>query len=66
MRWMPRLAPAILLFCLPVNSPRAADKVSLKNLLPQMTHLSLLGEYPDPPYVTKQFSSYDRASEAPG
>ena len=26
----------------------------------------MLAEYPDPPYVTKQFSSYDRASEAPG
>src|SRR5580700_4983758 len=45
---------------------RAADKVRLENLLPQMTDLSLLCEYPDPPYVTKQFSSYDRASEHPG
>ncbi len=47
-------------------SAPAADKVNLENLLPQMTNLSLLCEYPDPPYVTKQFSSYDRASEAPG
>ena len=31
-----------------------------------MTNLSLLAEYPDPPFVTKQFSSYDRASDAPG
>ena len=45
---------------------RAADKVTLDDLLPQMTDLSLLAEYPDPPYVTKQFSSYDRASETPG
>jgi hypothetical protein len=45
---------------------RAADKVDLKTLLPQMTDLSLLAEYPDPPFVAKQFSSYDRASEGPG
>src|SRR5205085_8631016 len=31
----------------------------------QMTALSLLAEYPDPPYVAKQFSSYDRRSETP-
>jgi Protein of unknown function (DUF2961) len=56
-----------VLFLAPELSPvRAAEKVDLKNLLPQMTDLSLLAEYPDPPYVAKQFSSYDRASEAPG
>jgi len=44
----------------------AADKVDLENLLPQMTDLSRLAEFPDPPFVIKQFSSYDRASEAPG
>jgi hypothetical protein len=45
---------------------RAAGKVTLENLLPQMTDLSLLAEFPDPPFVAKQFSSYDRASEKPG
>jgi hypothetical protein len=49
-----------------VSPAQAADKVRLENLLPQMTDLSLLSEFPDPPYVTKQFSSYDRASEHPG
>jgi len=43
-----------------------ADKVTLDDLLKQMTDLSRLAEYPDPPYVAKQFSSYDRASETPG
>jgi hypothetical protein len=43
----------------------AGKKVTLDSLLRQMTDLSLLAEYPDPPYVTKQFSSYDRASETP-
>src|ERR1700691_2965586 len=54
------------LFCLSVRPLPAAEKVDLEHLLPQMTDLSLLAEYPDPPYVAKQFSSYDRASEAPG
>ena len=48
------------------SSAGAADKVDLATLLPQMTDLSLLADYPDPPFVTKQFSSYDRGSEAPG
>jgi Protein of unknown function (DUF2961) len=61
-----RLPFAALLLGLGISSVHAADKVTLENLLPQMTNLSLLCEYPDPPYVTKQFSSYDRASERPG
>ena len=59
-------ALAVLLLAPAMSPVRAADKVDLKNLLPQMTDLSLLAEYPDPPYVARQFSSYDRASEAPG
>src|SRR5580700_6961036 len=58
------LTALLLATCAP--SVGAADKVDLSNLLPQMTDLSLLAEYPDPPFVTKQFSSYDRGSEAPG
>ena len=61
-----RLTLPWLLLAVWIRSAHAADKVTLENLLPQMTNLSLLCEYPDPPYVTKQFSSYDRASEAPG
>jgi hypothetical protein len=66
---MKRLAlPVVLTLLLGLLTPpaRAAGKVTLASLLRQMTDLSLLAEYPDPPYVTKQFSSYDRASEAPG
>src|SRR5580704_103202 len=59
-------ALAILLCTFCTSSALAAEKVSLENLLPQMTNLKLLSEYPDPPFVTKQFSSYDRASVAPG
>ncbi|HXY34234.1 MAG TPA: glycoside hydrolase family 172 protein [Planctomycetaceae bacterium] len=61
-----RLPFATLFLGLWISSAHAADKVTLENLLPQMTDLSLLAEYPDPLYVTKQFSSYDRASERPG
>jgi hypothetical protein len=56
----------ILVLVLFANPAHAAGKVTLENLLRQMTDLSLLAEFPDPPYVTRQFSSYDRASEAPG
>jgi hypothetical protein len=57
---------AALLLGLGACTVRAADRVDLKTLLPQMTDLSLLAEYPDPPFVAKQFSSYDRASIGPG
>jgi hypothetical protein len=65
---MKRLAPTALLVLLAVSpaTVRAADRVTLEGLLRQMTDLSLLAEFPDPPYVSKQFSSYDRASAAPG
>ncbi len=65
---MPRtLSLAILaLVALSPSPAYAAGKVALESLLRQMTDLSLLAEFPDPPYVIKQFSSYDRASEAPG
>jgi hypothetical protein len=53
---------AWLLLC---SNLSASEKVTLKSLLRQMTDLSFLAQYPDPPYVTKQFSSYDRASESP-
>ncbi len=60
------LSLALLALGLTLPAARAADKVTLDDLLKQTTDLSKLAEYPDPPYVTKQFSSYDRASEAPG
>src|SRR5947207_921292 len=60
-----RLALAVLLAFLLASQARATNKVTLKGLLKQMTDLSLLAEYPDPPYVAKQFSSYDRRSETP-
>jgi hypothetical protein len=56
---------AVLALGLCLSPARAADKVTLEGLLRQMTDLSLLAEFPDPPYVSKQFSSYERLSESP-
>ena len=60
------LSLALLALGLALPAVRGADKVTLDDLLKQMADLSRLAEYPDPPYVTRQFSSYDRASHAPG
>lgn len=43
----------------------AAGPVTLDSLLDEMTDLSMLAEYPDPPFTCKQFSSYDRRSKTP-
>src|SRR5260370_30245433 len=66
MRCIATFALGLVLLSLGASPARAAGKVTLESLLRQMTDLSLLAEFPDPPYVTKQFSSYDRASERPG
>jgi Protein of unknown function (DUF2961) len=65
---MIRMASAFVCVVLVTATAQAADtdrRVTLRSLLRQMTDLSALAEFPDPPYVTKQFSSYDRASETP-
>jgi len=43
----------------------AAGPVTLSSLLEEMTNLAALAESPDPPFVCKQFSSYDRKSRTP-
>jgi hypothetical protein len=45
--------------------PAGAGEISLRSLLDDMTNLSAMAEFPDPPYVARQFSSYDRASTSP-
>jgi hypothetical protein len=37
----------------------------MASLLDDMTNLAAMAEFPNPPYVTRQFSSYDRASTTP-
>jgi len=43
----------------------AAEPVTTGRLLGEMTDMAGLARFPDPPYKTVQFSSYDRASVAP-
>src|SRR5438132_9427800 len=62
---MRRILVAALGLVLTGNPVYAAGKVTLESLLKQMTDLSLLAEYPDPPFVAKQFSSYERRSVSP-
>jgi hypothetical protein len=59
-RTMFSLATIALLF-----TGARAGEISMSSLLDDMTNLSAMAEYPDPPYLTKQFSSYDHASTTP-
>lgn len=43
----------------------AANPITTGSLVAEMTDLVRLGDFPDPPFETVQFSSYDRRSEAP-
>jgi hypothetical protein len=40
--------------------------ITFESLLEEMVDRDRIARYPDPPYVTRQFSSYDRASVVPG
>ena len=42
-----------------------AAEISMMGLLDDMTNLAAMAEFPNPPYITRQFSSYDRASTTP-
>jgi hypothetical protein len=56
---------AVALAVMTTTPAWSADKVTLSRLLDEMTDLRHLAEFPDPPFVTKQFSSYDRSSDNP-
>jgi hypothetical protein len=43
----------------------AAAEISMASLLDDMTNLTAMAEFPNPPYTARQFSSYDRASTTP-
>ncbi len=42
-----------------------AATITTESLLRDMTDLATMAEYPNPPYTTKQFSSYDQKSKSP-
>lgn len=65
---MKPISHIVLLFCLlcAVAGCRSDRKpVDLASLLDEMVDRDALASYPDPSYVTRQFSSYDRASVRP-
>ncbi len=45
--------------------PAAGQEITLKSLIGELADLSRLSRFPSPPYVTRQSSSYDRASTSP-
>lgn len=61
-----RIVPVVCLLLIAQTTAAAAPPVSLDALLDEMVDRSALARLPDPAYTTGQFSSYDRASAAPG
>lgn len=56
---------SVLVLSLLFVQPVIGKEISMSSLLDDMTNLAAMAEFPDPPYVTRQFSSYDRASKSP-
>ncbi len=60
-----RFVPALLSgAAVALLAPFALAAVSTESLLDDMVNLRRLTRLPDPPYTTRQFSSYDRASKS--
>lgn len=49
-----------------ILSTTPAKVIDVASLLPEMTDLSRLAEFPNPVFIERQASSYDRASKTPG
>ena len=62
--WKTQWALSVVLAGLLVG-PSAANEITTASLLSEMTDLKAMAEFPDPAYTCRQFSSYDRASQAP-
>jgi hypothetical protein len=62
---MPGLGLVVLALVMGLAGRTTAAEISMAGLLDDMTNLTAMAEFPNPPYVTKQFSSYDRASTTP-
>jgi hypothetical protein len=61
-----RLPAQLALAAVLLQGPWAgAAQVTLRGLISEMADLERLAVLPDPPYSTRQFSSYDRASKSP-
>jgi hypothetical protein len=55
------LIPALIL----AQSALQSREITTDSLLLEMVDLAALANPPDPPYLTRQFSSYDRAAKSP-
>lgn len=56
---------AFLCLALVVPSASPVEPITTGSLVGEMVDLARLADFPDPPYKTVQFSSYDRRSQAP-
>jgi hypothetical protein len=56
---------AFCCFAFVCSAAPGADPITTESLVAEMVDLAGLGDFPDPPFETVQFSSYDRRSEAP-
>lgn len=56
------LAVTLVLAIAATGCREKEDSISMKSLLPEMTDLERLAEFPAPSFTCKQFSSYNRAS----
>ncbi|MGE5611293.1 MAG: glycoside hydrolase family 172 protein [Bacillota bacterium] len=63
--WM--IAAGVGLLALVVGAARAGENAAITtaSLIPEMTDLKQMAEFPSPAYTCKQFSSYDRAAKSP-
>jgi hypothetical protein len=66
---LPQITLFVLFSCIAAGiagrSAAYTAEISMASLLDDMTHLTAMAEFPNPPYVAQQFSSYDRASTTP-
>ena len=59
--WLILATPIVMAIAAGCTGPR----ITTQTLLVEMTDLQALAEYPDPPFICRQFSSYDRKSATP-
>jgi hypothetical protein len=61
----PLLAVIALAQAVPNSLCDAAEPITTKQLVGELTNLAGMAEFPSPAYTCKQFSSYDRAAKSP-
>ena len=64
--FVPGKLTVLLLLAALTHARAPGAVVTTARLLDEMTNISSMAEFPSPSYLTRQFSSYDRASRSPG